>query len=44
MALTFLTANINNPYNGKHAIKHRFLVDSGAVYTVIPSELLKSLR
>ncbi len=43
MGLTYITASIINPANPKKRAKARFLVDSGALYTVVPSETLKRL-
>lgn len=44
MALTYLIVKISNPQNGGKSIEKKFLVDSGAVYSVVPEELLKSLK
>lgn len=43
MGLTYITASIINPANPKRRTKARFLVDSGALYTVVPSGMLKRL-
>ena len=43
MALTYITVTVKNPKSGKKAKKRRFLVDSGAIFTVIPTKILKRL-
>jgi len=43
MALTYLTVKITNPENKKKFFKRRLLVDSGAVYSVLPKEELENL-
>jgi clan AA aspartic protease len=43
MALTYLTVQVANPNNKKKSLKKRLLVDSGAVYSVLPKEELKKL-
>lgn len=43
MGLTYLNAGIKNPSNPAKSIKGQFLVDSGAVYSVVPSSVLKKL-
>lgn len=43
MALTFLKLKISNPQKPHKKRECEFLVDSGAVYSVVPEELLKSL-
>lgn len=43
MALTFLKVTISNPGNPKKAKALEFLIDSGAVYSVVPREILSSL-
>jgi len=43
MALTYLTIKIANPKDKKKFLKRRFLVDSGAVYSVLPEKELKRL-
>ena len=44
MALTFLNITVTNPTNGKHGgLTRRFLVDSGATYSVMPAEELEKL-
>jgi clan AA aspartic protease len=44
MALTYITVKVSNPKNGKKSRKRRFLVDSGAVFSVVPTKILKSLN
>jgi predicted aspartyl protease len=43
MAITFLKIRVSNPSSPKKSKEYEFLVDSGAVYSVIPREELKSL-
>ncbi len=43
MGLTHIKASIANPARPQRAIEVKFLVDSGAVYSVIPAELLRKL-
>jgi predicted aspartyl protease len=43
MSLTYLTIKITNPQNSKKILYKRMLIDSGAVYSVLPSEELKKL-
>lgn len=43
MGVTFLKVKVFNPARPKKARACRFLVDSGAVYSVVPRELLKAL-
>ncbi len=43
MALTFLKVKISNPERPKKKYTCAFLVDSGAVYSVVPEEILKKL-
>jgi hypothetical protein len=43
MGLTHIKLNIANPAKPKRAVELSFLVDSGGVYSVIPSALLRSL-
>jgi len=43
MALTYLTVKVANPTNPKKSLERRFLVDSGAVYSVVPEKALKKL-
>jgi hypothetical protein len=40
MGLTHLDAVIANPGNPRRAAKLRLLVDSGAGYSIVPSELI----
>lgn len=42
MGITFVKATVKNPQNPKKILEKEFLVDSGAIYTVVPKdELLK---
>lgn len=43
MSITYLNTIIKNPQDIKKAKTARFLVDSGAVYSVVPTSLLKKL-
>lgn len=43
MGLTFLKARVSNPQHPRKARTCEFLVDSGAVYSVAPTPLLKRL-
>ena len=44
MAITFVKIKIINPENPKKKKECEFLVDSGAVYSVVPADVLKSLN
>jgi clan AA aspartic protease len=43
MAITFLKIKISNPANQRKSKECKFLVDSGAIYSVVPSDVLKKL-
>lgn len=43
MGLTYLKATIANPANPRKAAKLTFLVDSGAIYSIVPGETLRRL-
>lgn len=43
MSITNLSIKVSNPQNPKMAETLEFLVDSGAVYSVVPSPILKRL-
>ncbi len=43
MAITYLGLKIKNPEKPRLVVAARFLVDSGAVYSVVPSPVLKKL-
>jgi len=43
MAITFLKVKVINPEHPKKMKECEFLVDSGAVYSVVPKNVLKSL-
>lgn len=43
MALTFVKAKIFNPANPRKSAVVNFLVDSGAVYSVVPQEILRKI-
>lgn len=42
--MTQVTIKIKNPKNPKFQIREKFLVDSGAAFTVIPADLVKKLK
>jgi clan AA aspartic protease len=44
MGLTFVKVKVGNPANGHRQADVRCLVDSGAVYSLIPGEILASLQ
>lgn len=44
MALTFITIKILNPVDTKKSFSRKFLVDSGAVYSVVDLDILKKLE
>jgi clan AA aspartic protease len=43
MAITFLKVKVINPEHPKKVKECEFLVDSGAVYSVVPRKVLKAL-
>lgn len=43
MGITFLKIKVVNPEHPKRAKECEFLVDSGAVYSVVPADILKGL-
>ena len=43
MAITFLKAKVINPEQPKKSQECEFLIDSGAVYSVVPQSILKKL-
>jgi clan AA aspartic protease len=43
MALTFITVKLINPLAQKKTFRRKFLVDSGAVYSVVDKAVLKDL-
>jgi len=43
VGLTYIDANIANPRNPRKSARLRFLVDSGAVYSVAPASVLRRL-
>ncbi len=44
MGLTHIKVNIANPAKPRQALELSFLVDSGAVYSVVPAALLRRLH
>jgi clan AA aspartic protease len=44
MSLTYLTVKLSNPVKPQKIFKRKFLVDSGAVYSVVPEKILKDLK
>ena len=43
MGLTYIQASIANPARPRRSAKLKFLVDSGALYSVVPSRVLRRL-
>ena len=43
MGLTHIEARISNPAKPKRSARLKFLIDSGAVYSVVPSSVLRRL-
>src|SRR5919198_1289672 len=43
MGLTFVTVRVGNPANGHRVEEVKCLVDSGAVYSLVPGRVLKKL-
>jgi predicted aspartyl protease len=43
MDITFVKVKVSNPAKRKNAATHEFLVDSGAIYSVLPARDLKAL-
>ena len=43
MGLTFVTVKVGNPANGQRAEEVACLVDSGAIYSLIPGRVLRKL-
>lgn len=43
MGLTFITIKVANPVALKKYVRIKFLIDSGAVYSLVPADILKSL-
>jgi len=44
MGLTVLEVEVGNPAKPRVTIKLEFLIDSGAIYSVVPSTVLRKLR
>lgn len=44
MGLVYIMAKIANPAVSKKVSKQKFLVDSGALYSVVPEKVLKRLE
>lgn len=44
MSITYLDIKVKNPQNPKKAVTGHFLVDSGAVFSVMPTSVLKKLN
>jgi clan AA aspartic protease len=44
MGLTVLEIEVGNPANPKVTEKIEFLIDSGAIYSVVPKRILKRLK
>jgi clan AA aspartic protease len=43
MGLTFVTVRVGNPANGHRAEDVRCFVDSGAIYSLVPGDVLRRL-
>lgn len=43
MSITFLDIKVKNPQNPIKTVKGHFLVDSGAIFSVMPSSALKKI-
>ena len=43
MGLTYIQASIANPARPRRSAKLKFLVDSGALYSVVPARVLRRL-
>ena len=43
MGLTHIEASISNPAKPKRSVRLSFLVDSGALYSVVPASVLRKL-
>lgn len=43
MAVTYLKLKVENPREPKKSLERRFLVDSGATYSVVPKDELEKL-
>ena len=43
MSITYLDIKVKNPENPDKSVKGHFLVDSGAIYSVMPTSVLKKL-
>ncbi len=44
MGLTHVTVRVGNPANGRRSEAVRCLVDSGAIYSLVPGRVLRRLR
>ncbi len=44
MGLTYLTVAVGNPSTPKQTVPLEFLVDSGAIYSVVPAPVLRKLK
>lgn len=43
MSVTYLNIKVTNPQNGRKGLTRRFLIDSGAVFSVVPDQELRRL-
>lgn len=43
MSLTYITVKVSHPNQTKKVFKRRFLVDSGAIFSVLPQKILSQL-
>lgn len=44
MGLTYIPAKVSRPYGRGRPVKVRFLVDTGAIYTVLPESIWRALK
>lgn len=44
MGITVLNIEVGNPANPKKTVGVEFVIDSGSIYSVVPSALLKKLK
>ena len=44
MGLTYVNVSIANPINPKRLKRKKLLADSGALYSIIPKQILRSIR
>jgi clan AA aspartic protease len=44
MGITYVKVKVGNPANGRHAKEVSCLIDSGAVYSLVPGAILRRLK